>query len=288
MAAASSVPALTATVVVPVADEATVGSAQVDVDAATARTAPGSMDVATSSAVAKPDYKVFRKEFHVPSDWAQNEHFRALLSYAYSTTTVETAFRRISDSFRRLGYLENNAAMVHDYIHYMLKDMLAMHQIPFVDEKGMSAQPVLREFFGVTPDLLIKGKRILEIYAGDNATEALAEKSGKYKGIRGMGFTFTLITPATLGKLKSLELFPDSEVDYLESQFRVFQCEYQYWYSCIRLQKILFNDRQNVAPRSFDLSEEDRQTFAQRQQEWLGTIVDATTSALAFRKNEDA
>jgi len=238
----------------------------------------------------KKTYKVFRKPFHVPSSWASNENFMKLMGYNYSTTSVSVAFKTISDAFSDLGYLEDNSAMVHDYLHYMTKDLLIKNNRPFIEENDLKKVPALQQFFEkLTPDLIVettgklgvKGVKaaVIDFYVGNNS-QAIADKKSKYRQFGSVGFTFTVITPYNLGELKTIGILDSSDVDYLDHQFRIFQCEYQYWYSCVKLQKILFNERENMQIQP-DVKAGKR--FKILQDHFIAGITNICSTILRFR-----
>jgi hypothetical protein len=242
-------------------------------------------------------YEVFRKKFHIPSDWKSNENFDRLLRIQYSKSSVEQAFNDIRTSFRLMGYLEDNRRMVHDYIHYMIKDLLAYKRIPFLDENDFSdpSNEIIRKYFqDCTPDLLIQGKKLIDIYVG---YKDVASIKGKYRRFGDL-FTFVVVTPETLSNLSELHILEAKDLDYLRNQFSIFQCEYQYWYSCIKLQKIIYNDRENLKTINLEEKMEEtemkssestsnRTAFVELQTKFKLTVIESLASLIRVRENEN-
>lgn len=76
-------------------------------------------------------YSFFRKHFHVPSMWMKNQHFVELCEHRYETKDHKSAFTFIEERLRTLGYSEDNQRMLHDYMHYLLVDLLTAAGVPF-------------------------------------------------------------------------------------------------------------------------------------------------------------
>ena len=127
--------------------------------------------------LASTQYAVFRKPFHIPTEWSRNEHFQRLVNLQYSTESVHNTFDKIEQLFKDLGYGSPDKDMLHDCIHHMIRDFLIKNRVPLIDKAMFSRGEAkeLRRLIGRTPDLFIKGRHIVDVYTGVKA------KDGKYK-----------------------------------------------------------------------------------------------------------
>lgn len=194
-------------------------------------------------------YDVFRKKFHVPSEWAKNPDMEKLTNYKYETSNAQVSFNDIAGLLRDLGYMQDNQMMVHDYLHYMLVDLLRKNGEIFVTEndiKGMGA--VFKLLNNTTPDFIIKknGARektlIVDVYVGN---KDISEIKSKYRKLDFFA-DFRVVTKDNFAtQLK--DVLPTQHLDYLTKHLQLFLTKYQYWSSCIKMQKILFNEQENYA-----------------------------------------
>mmetsp|Transcript_1984 Transcript_1984/g.2739 ORF Transcript_1984/g.2739 Transcript_1984/m.2739 type:complete len:275 (+) Transcript_1984:77-901(+) len=152
------------------------------------------------SAVAKT-YSFFRKYFHVPSMWMKSKDFLDLCQHRYETKDHKDAFVFIEKRLRALGYSEDNQRMLHDYMHYLLMDMLTAVNVPFLTEEDMKESALSKLLDGKTPDLIIKSAGpdsvrpkplIMDIFVG-KGEKAMAEKKTKYSTMK-VTFDFTALT----------------------------------------------------------------------------------------------
>ena len=63
----------------------------------------------------------FLKNFHIPSKWKCNENINFLINHRYIMESVSK--ESIKNSLELSGYF-NNTKMLHDYIYYMIQDIL--------------------------------------------------------------------------------------------------------------------------------------------------------------------
>eukprot|EP00952_Eustigmatos_sp_NYUAD-ZCMA_P007641 32258-Eustigmatos_ZCMA.PRE.1 len=70
------------------------------------------------------EYAVFCKTFHVPREWMKKEQFQYLVNHRYVAENAGEALREIRRCLSELGYMEDNDMMLHDYLHFMLMDLL--------------------------------------------------------------------------------------------------------------------------------------------------------------------
>ena len=234
-------------------------------------------DFESKSDLLSPDkeYAVFRKEFHLPSQWKKSVEFKKLIEKKYITSNLNDTFQFIESTLKNLGYGDDNQTMLHDYLHYMLEDMLMEKNIPFVtEEKIKSEYKSIQSFLGGnTPDLIVEGKYIIDVYTGTGEPGSVKGKYRDYQCI----FKVLVVTPHnfTSELARAEKLFTTSDISYLNNTFHIFRSEYQYWMSCLKLKKILRNDVQNIKMKQFKQHEEfplAQQGFADRLQAYLDTV----------------
>jgi len=198
--------------------------------------------------MADTTYSVFRKAFHVPNEWTQLEDMQYLVTHSYAKEEAKESFVIISKCLKRLGYMEDNNRMIHDYLHYMIVDLLDKNEEVFLTENDIRKNKNIQTLLaGNTPDFILKKKGnrqktcIIDIYVGDKPTSDI---KGKYKTL-GFFADFHIVTQYDFSNtLKNILSCQD--IDYLYKNFQIFLTEYYYWRACIKLQKILFNDIENV------------------------------------------
>ena len=205
------------------------------------------------------NYKVFRKSFHVPEKWSMDDKFRQLFEHSYLAKDGAHAFEFVVGTLKEKGYLEDNDRMVHDYLHFMVSDLLASEGIPFITEDDIQNEPYLTSLFSdLTPDLIVKSApprrtTIIDIYIGRDQA-ATDKKKSKYKS---MAISFDFIGVTELSMCRDLKsILSEESILYLASQFHVFKTEYQYWKSCAKLQRMLVNEIQNVPLKPLPVVEE--------------------------------
>ena len=187
--------------------------------------------------------KVFRTSFHVPEKWSIDDKLRQLFDNL--ATDEAQAFEFVVGTLQEKGYLEDNDRMVHDYLHYMVSDLLASEGIPYITKDDIRAEPYLTSLFSyLIPDLIVKSassRRTTIVDINIVRDQAAADmKKSKYKG---MAISFDFIAVMELSMCRDLKpILSDASIDYLASQFHVFKTEYQYWKSCAKLQRILDNE----------------------------------------------
>eukprot|EP01038_Epipyxis_sp_PR26KG_P004403 gene4403-6227_t len=161
-------------------------------------------------------HSVFRKYFHVPSKWVENRNFLDLVEHRYETKHHSSAFDFIKDRLKKLCYYKpDEKEMLHDYMHFLLADLLTAVKVPFITEEDMMRESDLMDLLnGKTPDLIIKsaGKDsrrpkplIMDVCVGIS-DKAMAEKKAIYSTMK---------------------------------------AEYSYWHACIKFQHIIFNEQNN-------------------------------------------
>lgn len=146
--------------------------------------------------------------------------------------------------------------MTHDYLHYLLIDLLVAEGIPFVTENDINEMPDVKALLnGKTPDLILKSNGttrpkplIMDVFVGKGEKE-ISEKKSKYSSMS-VAFDFSGLTignyNAELNRVLSKR-----NIDYFHKQVIVFSAEYSYWMACLKLKKILFNERDNAPVVAF-------------------------------------
>ena len=230
-------------------------------------------------------YDVFRKKFHIPTAWINNETFKNLVEHRYMTKEAQNTFIYIEESLRSLGYIDDNESIVRDYLHFMVMDLLRSENIAFITEDEIRNCERIHQFFGeLTPDLIVKSdehrKRkkpmILDIYIGKSEVK-INEKKSKYKQ---MGIIFD-VHGLTMTNYQSLlkKLLPQDKVDYLYQQVQIFLTEHHYWRACLKLKKMLFNDTENAPIQQFHFPEE----FEDNKKDFFDAIKDTAEFLLIGR-----
>lgn len=203
------------------------------------------------SGSSKPTYTVFRKHFHIPARWAEEDAFKELAEHRYEKHEHISTFDFIESRLKKLNYHSDNRAMVHDYLHFLICDMLDAANVPYITEQDIKKAPALTLLLNnKTPDLIVEPKRphlplAIDVFAGDRV-ETVDSKKEKYKSL-GMFMAFDVVTFANLRPLSNV--LSQEDLHYIQDQVAIFMAEYQYWHACLKLKKILFNDIENVPIR---------------------------------------
>jgi len=131
-------------------------------------------------------YDIFRKKFHVPREWENKSDFKDLIDHKYDVSNTKESFEFIEKRLKSLGYMEDNQTMVHDYLNFMLVDILMKNKYIFITEKDLSKNDVLKKLLNdSTPDFVIKksdrNKKtlIIDIYTGNKDTSSIKSKYRK-------------------------------------------------------------------------------------------------------------
>lgn len=239
------------------------------------------MDESTGSA---PFYSVFRKTFHVPRSWATNRALAVLFDHTYLTCNAGDTFELVRSTLESQGYLEETHKMVHDYLHFMIMDLLDKEGVAYISEEEIKEHPPILDLLSrLTPDLIVQssGERkttIVDVYAGASETSVMAEKKSKYKTI-GFKFDFIVVTPTNFTR-KLAGLLSPASLAYLSDHFALFNTEYTYWRACVKLRGVIVNDVANrtitpIEARSSEL-EEQRGRFIASLSEFSRTVLAAS------------
>lgn len=223
-------------------------------------------------------YPVFRKCFYVPYKWTKMPEMLALASHRYLVSNARTAFEEISSHFRKLAYDNgtDNNNMIHDYVHFVLCDLLMKRKATFIMEAELSEDSPLYVMMQCTPDIILKrGKDkkpiIIDIYVGKKDTSSI---KSKYRGFWIM-FDFLIVTEQSLtADLKSLvedDIITSKDVDFLFKNLEVFLTEHRYWVSCLKLQKILRNNDTGLDIENVTAPDEE---FLRRQLQFINKLND--------------
>ena len=202
-------------------------------------------------------YPVFRKTFHVPGEWTKSDDIMYLVNHSYATVQAQEAFVEISGRLKRLGYMEDNDRMIHDYLHFFLQDVFDKNGEVYLTETDIrGSEPIFALLNETTPDFVLKrgnGRKkttIIDVYVGGRA---VSDVKSKYKTL-GFFADLVVVTPGNFPQ-QLRDVVPVKDIDYLYKHFQVFQTEYYYWKSCLKLKKILFNDVANVPVEEYAVAD---------------------------------
>ena len=68
--------------------------------------------------ISAKQYPVFRKYFHVPSEWMRNRDFLDLVEHRHETINHASSFNFIKERLKNLGYDDTDKKrMLHDRLH---------------------------------------------------------------------------------------------------------------------------------------------------------------------------
>jgi hypothetical protein len=213
--------------------------------------------------------------FHVPKQFKKIPEFMELVEHIYFKDNTKDTFSFVEQSFRGMGYCEDNDAMVHDYLHHMICDIFENEGIAFITETEIrDSESLLQLFGGYTPDIVVqsdadKGRNktsILDVYVGCSERR-IQEKKTKYKSL-GVFSTYDTVTLLTLNKVL-VKYVSQQKIDYLFKHYQVFMTEYRYWCSCLKLGKILLNDCANVDIEEF---EDATESYTMKNKEFFSSI----------------
>eukprot|EP00742_Colponemidia_sp_Colp-10_P009162 GILJ01009965.1.p1 GENE.GILJ01009965.1~~GILJ01009965.1.p1 ORF type:complete len:255 (-),score=35.54 GILJ01009965.1:860-1573(-) len=199
-------------------------------------------------------YSVFRKTFHVPKEWMRKPEIQDLVQHKYAVAQSEESFRLINTCLTKLGYNADNRSMVHDYLHYMIMDLLDKNGEIYLTENDIKQSENIHKLLlkGLTPDFIIKKKEprkktiIIDIYVGDKTA---SEIKGKYRNFDFFAEFFVVTQHDFQTTLANI--LPADDIDYLYKNFQIFLVEYHYWRACMKFSRILFNDEESVPIQSF-------------------------------------
>jgi hypothetical protein len=129
-------------------------------------------------------YPIFRKRFHVPSAWANHPAFQELNNYTYETHNHAETMNFVGSILKKLGYEGASVAMQHDYLCFMLEDLLTHRGVGFLSERELREDAALAEYIGApgkpaTPDLVLawQGKwRLVDVYTGHQSLDDIKLK----------------------------------------------------------------------------------------------------------------
>lgn len=132
------------------------------------------------------DHDVLRKKFHIPCAWREKTEILELTEHRHAVTDAKDIFLFIEERFKRLGYMEDNDSMVHDYLHFMIADLLQEKGQVFLTKINLrESSPHLKKLLnGTNPDFIIQRENgrektlILDVY---NGKKDLNKIKGKYK-----------------------------------------------------------------------------------------------------------
>lgn len=204
--------------------------------------------------------KAFKKAFHIPSYWENNKDFQDLATHEYAKKDAITSFNFITQKFHALGYSnKGNEKMIHDYLVYLIQDVLSNEGIAFITEDEMCELDFPDTFGKYTPDFIINPKNgkpiILDVYIGDDDSKSLNERKSKYMTFGTQTFDIKFVTKYNISS-ELEKIINKSNVDYIEKNIHLFTIEYTYWKSCIKLQKVICSNIDNIRFKKFPVHQD--------------------------------
>ena len=202
--------------------------------------------------VSDKQYDVFRKKFHIPLKWRKNNPITDLIQFKYATTDLVATLSNITNLFNETEYKStDNNQMLHDYLHYLLIDILIKNDIPFIKESELKAGTEFYKYLKCTPDLIIKGKGLLDVYVGYEDVQFKIDKYNKFSSIFK---NIIILTPININEKCKLIGISEDDIKYINENYQIFKTELNYWMSCLKINKILKNDVENVTLLNFNFS----------------------------------
>jgi len=180
------------------------------------------------------------KKFHIPSRWLSS-----CAMVDQSTTSIDIATMFDSTIYKNT----DNNQMLHDYLHFLLMDMLAHNKIPFIEEKELKQGTEFFKYLKCTPDLLIKGKILLDVYIG---YDDMSKKIEKYKELKLLFEHIYILNQRNIVEICLKINLSQEDADYINESFNIFKSEYTHWMSCLKIGKILRNETYNCTPIVFN------------------------------------
>lgn len=228
------------------------------------------------------EHNVFRKTFHVPREWMKKSQFQYLVNHRYVAENAKDALDHVKSTLSELGYMEDNHRMIHDYLHFMIMDLLDKNKEVYITEEQVRTLPCLLSLMnGMTPDFVVRRGNgrpktmVVDIYVGDRPS---SEVKNKYKTL-GFFADVCVVTPHDFPRqLKSL--LNAKDIDYLYQHFQVFLVEYHYWRASIKLRKVLMNDVINVPiqqlPERDNATNVEIERYMQKLGDYAASMADQT------------
>lgn len=190
------------------------------------------------------EYAFIRKLFMIPKKWKSNALFVAFANYRYTLADAPAAVVTLRTMLTAMGYADENSFMLHDYIHYLLMDMLDEEGGIFLTEADIrNSSSLLEEFNHTTPDLVIRTAStpiIMDIYTGVSK-EITRKKEHKYD--IGDGYVVLIASVDSMASILSKnKLLPAKQIEHLMRNIALFRLEHRYWMLSLRSQQLIQND----------------------------------------------
>ena len=173
------------------------------------------------------------KQLHIPSKWNDNDIVK-LLQFNYDTDS----FQIMSELYKKISN-----SCIHDYLHFIIEDMLDKKNIPYISKKDIY-NCIHRKIFQQIPDIVTINYEtskylILDIY-DKLEKQSIVDKITKKMELQ-LFFDYEIIHQLNIGVLKKLLMFDDDDIKYIEDNYCAFRFEYHYWTICINIGKIVKN-----------------------------------------------
>jgi hypothetical protein len=185
----------------------------------------------------------------VPVRWVRDERIMYLMEHRWLVGTCSLALKTITSNLIELGYMEDTNKMVHDYLDYMIQDLLDKNGEVYLTDTELHDNEAIKALLGggTMPDFIIKknGSRlktiILDVYVGDTQESEIKEK---YDALT--FFTDPYIVTQHNFQKQLASVLPATDIDYLSRNFQIFMAEeYYYW------RKFLVKESPRIMLQSF-------------------------------------
>ena len=213
--------------------------------------------------------------------WTRNDSLNALFEHRYLVRNANETFDFVRTTLEAEEYLDNNHKMVHDYLHYMIMDLLDHEQVSYISKNEIKEYPPILELFnGLTPDLIVQSSMdrktsIIDIYSDSAESTVLSQKKSKYKSLS-FQFDFRVVT--SINFIKQLSgILSQKSIAYLSDHFASFYTEYIYWRACVKIRSIIRNDVVNKPIIDINVSSiEKRFSFISALTDRAGVLLNSS------------
>lgn len=215
----------------------------------------GKLHALKDSSVVRENFSTLRKS--LPKAWSNNSDFLELVAYGHDDNDKNVSYTFIEERLQSLGYADNNDRMVHDYIQFMIQDILTAEGTPFATNSDMkSNEHLMYLFHGQVPDLIVKSDKsrnrpkpmIVDVLVNVNDHQ-LEAKRDKYDGMLQV-FDYSIITRYIYNYYYELpKIMSEQHVDYFHKHFNMFLEEYNYWITCVQARTMYSRSDINIQKR---------------------------------------
>ena len=192
------------------------------------------------------------------------------------------ALKLIRDTLKDMGYADDNQRMIHDYLHFMLMDLLDKNGEVYLTEDDVRAEPTITALLnGYTPDLIVKSRNkrdkplIVDIYIGKKSS---AENKKFYEQTTAFFADLCVVTKSNfVSKMREHNLLPIQDAEYIDRHLQGFLVEHQYWQACIKLRRVISNEVENFPIEILSEKTAEQETDTQLFKASLTTYASCVT-----------